>query len=87
MAPVDIEMETYADEFQPRYSLIRIVVMFSRTEAVEVSLELVGNRPFIQIDGDMLSLEELKRYRKSVVVNAFIPYTANIVDVTMRFLV
>ncbi|KAK8794472.1 hypothetical protein WA171_003594 [Blastocystis sp. BT1] len=67
MASVDIEMETYADEFHPR-----------REETVEVGLELVGNRPFIRIDGDMLSLEELRRYRKTVIVNAMVPYSANI---------
>lgn len=64
------------------YSGVGIIT--SREETVEVGLELVGNRPFIRIDGDMLSLEELRRYRKTVIVNAMVPYSANIVGTIAR---
>ena len=64
-----------------------VAIITSREEAVQVGLELVGNRPFIRIDGDILSLEELKRYRKSVIVNAFVPYCANIVEAVVSILV
>ena len=51
----------------------------SHSEDIRVEFHLIGGNPFLQIGDDLISVEELKRYRKVYVANSLLLYSTNAV--------
>ncbi|KAK8821239.1 hypothetical protein WA538_005867, partial [Blastocystis sp. DL] len=47
------------------------------SEDIRVEFHLIGGNPFLQIGDDLISVEELKRYRKVYVANSLLLYSTN----------
>lgn len=51
----------------------------SHSDDIRVEFHLIGGNPFLQIGDDLISIAELKRYRKVYVANSILLYSTNVV--------